>query len=301
MNYETFKKELVETLMKAQNNECTVMVSHTMKDDKAEDHLNIIPLSGSESYSLRMEDIYFQAMKSGMPINALADILLDSFRDIRKLNHMDTSRIFWRLENEAHCKEFLDSIPHIPFWDMQIVFYYSIPDENSTKSVRITNGIMQTNQLDANDLYNHACRNMKEQHPATLSRIEDVLLNLYPPCVSWTTDELKAELETQLKEAPKLLVLSCQDYDYGSCALLDRDILAEASSILGGDILIAPSSYNEFVIILCSEDATPDSVRELVNAVLQEADNIPLPTAKVFRYCSDSKKLQFYTEADYEM
>jgi len=181
---------------------------------------------------------------------------LESFMDWNKAK----MRVCMRMINRKLNKKLLEKVPHIPFLDLEIVFYYLMPDtlirkEQVKGSIIIHNSHMDRWGVTEKELYQHAFENTIHIRPPKLDRIEQLLGDL-------------VGMELGVKnESPKLWVLSNEDRSYGAACMLYTRILKDFADEHGKNVYILPSSVHELILLEANDNDDKNALRDMIREV----------------------------------
>lgn len=146
-----------------------------------------------------------------------------------------------RLVNGKLNQRKLSTHPHIPFLDLEIMFYLEIDRyEEATGNLAVSNDLFAKWGVNLEQMYQDALANMQQEIPATLQKMRDILKSIIPDGAIKETDILH----------PELYVLSNERGMYGAASILYPETLEGCAKTIGGDLIIIPSSVHEFIVYL---------------------------------------------------
>lgn len=173
--------------------------------------------------------------------------------------------VFPRLVNTKTNEAMLHNTPHREFLDMSIVYY--IEEYNNElgaiEGIRITNELMQSENLSEEELYHNSMKNMLEKEKSRLIPMIKVIMSI----------QFGIPLrETEISESDfsdgDFIMLSNERGINGSRRLLDTKALIKASEIAESDLYILPSSTQEVLIVSVNEiNASPSELKNMVREV----------------------------------
>ncbi|MBE5883067.1 MAG: hypothetical protein E7291_01390 [Lachnospiraceae bacterium] len=184
------------------------------------------------------------------------------FRDFEKVK----DRICYRLIDAGQNRELLEKIPHIPFLDLAICFYYAY-EGNALGSGSIL--IYHTHRLlwqtDVTELMSLAQTNTERLFPWECQSMESVLKEIMEQeqqegCVP------EEEERQQLHEEIPMHILSNRQRVYGAACILYHGVLKELAEKSGANLYILPSSVHE--VILLPDHHTEDT-QQLKNMIYE--------------------------------
>jgi hypothetical protein len=186
-------------------------------------------------------------------LNNVVDV--DFFTDYSNIEERIVMKLIHYKENE----EFLETLPHIRYLDLAIVFYCLLKSEilgNAT--ILIHQSHMNMWEKTKEDLYQMALRNTPKLLSVQIDNIETILQK-----------ELGEELEDMMEwdvQEPSLpmYVISNQEKINGAACILYQDVLKDFASVLKSDLYILPSSIHEVIVIPKKNDTDPYDLKQIV-------------------------------------
>lgn len=179
------------------------------------------------------------------------------FKDFEKVK----DRICYRLIHAKQNENLLEQIPHIPFLDLAICFYYSYVGETlGNGSILIYNThvamwntsvteLLQLAQYNTPRLFRWECNSMEM---AVQELKEETLLS--------------AEDMMHIAELP-MYIISNQQKIFGSACMLYPDLLFLLAEKMESDFYILPSSIHEIILLRDSGNENPEEIREMISEV----------------------------------
>lgn len=181
-------------------------------------------------------------------VDALVPALCRSIQDTpdaRKLNCLfdpDYVRrnVVLRVVNAEKNKNMLFNLPHYAWQDLAAYCYVVVEerDDGATAGMKVTHKLLAKLGMTASELYRAAYKNTREKG-FKLFRMAD----LNP-------------LFAMVGDGAPMLICSNEHVNRGANFVLYEENLKKASALLGGDIVIFPSSVNE---VICIPDVAGDA------------------------------------------
>ncbi|MCQ2536710.1 MAG: DUF5688 family protein [Lachnospiraceae bacterium] len=184
-------------------------------------------------------------------------------------------------------KEMLKDIPHKEMEDMAVVYRFDLGgDKDNRATVLVTNQLMNSMGITADQLHNDAMENAPNIRPAVIRGMTEVIAEM-----SGMTPEDLVEMGMALGGGEEMMyVASSADNISGAGVIAYEDFMNQAAERVGGDFFILPSSRHE--VLLVPDDGTK-SLKELeamvkdVNATqVSPEDKL---TDSVYHYDSKNK------------
>lgn len=199
--------------------------------------------------------------------------------------------VFPRLVNTKTNEVMLKNTPHRDFLDMSIVYYIEQYNDElgAIEGIRITNELMQSENLSEEELYHNSMKNMLEKEKSRLIPMIKVIMSI----------QFGIPLrETEISESDfsdgDFIMLSNERGINGSRRLLDTKALIKASEIAESDLYILPSSTQEVLIVSVNEiNASPSELKNMVREVnISEVSKEERLTDNVYIFRRDTRTIE---------
>lgn len=178
------------------------------------------------------------------------DIRNPTMEELRMLQR----QVFFCLVNYEKNEKMLQECPHLPFYDMAIVFRYLVhQDDTGIASAILKNEDMKRIGLDHQSLYNLAYANTRLFLKPQLVLLSKLLRDRY---------------EYEVPDIPEIYVLSSHNYMYGAGMILYPELLEQVAREYDGDFFIIPSSIHE--VLICTMQG--EEARQRLQEILQEVN-----------------------------
>lgn len=250
-------------------------------DDMYDNYNNVNDLDDTLKKAISMIENEINSIK-----NKLNDNIYNEIKDIK-------GNVLPRLVNTKRNQVMLKDIPHREFLDMSIIYYIEKYDLklDMVRSIRITNDLMQSENLSEEELYHNSMKNMLEKEKSLLTPMIKIIMNLKfgigmkPEGKVITKDDFSGG---------EFIVLS-NDYGInGSREMLNISTLKKASEIAESDLYILPSSIHEVLLISVNEiNASPSELKNMVSEVnLSEVSEEERLTDNVYIFRRDTSTIE---------
>ena len=199
--------------------------------------------------------------------------------------------VFPRLVNTKTNEVMLQNTPHRGFLDMSIVYYIEQYNDrlNCIESIRITNELMECENISEEELYHNSMKNMLEKEKSRLMPMIKVIMSIQFGMPL---------METEISESDFLggdfVMLSNERGINGSRRLLDTKALIKASEIAESDLYILPSSTQEVLIVSVNEiNASVSELKNMVSEVnMNEVSKEERLTDNVYIFKRDTNTIE---------
>lgn len=294
MTYEEFKNTLTIALKEELGTDGKISLGTDIIMGRSADTITVTILSSGKTFSSGTESLYTLSQKSGMDTRAVAALLLQSASDVMHNQEINPSNIVYRLVNAADNKEMLQTTPHIPFYDMAILFVCILHDNDRQRSfLFITKDLMEKQHFTLQQLCDLASQNTFRLFP---SHAEPLPLYMLRAAMRNDSATLEDYLDVAFaayagKDKPPMLHVCTPDYRYGAVAMLDTAFLDEMAQDFNSDLYLLPCSTEDFLILPLQGSDEKLPLQKFADEVLA-ADKTAVLTEYVFRYSRKSKKLE---------
>lgn len=221
---------------------------------------------------------------------------VEEFLDWNKVK----DRICYRLINRSLNEDMLKDVPHRPFLDLEIIYYYKLKSETvDTASILVRNRFLDEWKVTEQSLYEAAEKNSARLNPYEVVSMQKALWNM-------VFQESKAEAETvgdpewnelehearqmaELNSSDAMYVLSNSDKYFGASCLLYKELLKKIAQKLNDDLIILPSSVHELILLRASNCDNAATLKLMVEEVNQsQVKREERLSDSVYKYDQDS-------------
>lgn len=239
------------------------------------------------SPTLQLEEFY-QAFLDGVPVWEIAKNIFDWVRrdhntrpDIpTDFYHFEKFRekIIFRLVNTEKNRELLKKVPSVPVYEnLSLVFVIILQnDEDGVKTVRISNQLMRTWNVEADELYRIALENTPRLFPASFDNIAQVLRRMQM-CSAKDSGEVMDGIGEETSEEPPMYVLSNHARINGAAVIAYPGLLEDIANRLDTNLIILPSSIHEVIIM----PEMMESDFHVLNAMVREINQTELKEEEI--------------------
>lgn len=285
-NYQQFVEDVKKSLEERLGDSyCVSNITNIKNNNSKKIGITIKDSQSNISPTIYMESFY-SMFNNGDSLEEVVELIIQSYNQIKNEQQsfeksFDTSvltnfnlmrpKIVFKLINRDRNKEILDSIPHVPYMDLEITFYAFIEaSDNGTATIPITNQLMDKWRVGINSIINAAIENSTKILPPVCKPMNIVL----------------DELEDAEHQPSGMYVLSNIYNRHGASCILYDGMLKRIGEIFDENFYIIPSSVDEVILIPASDipDEMSEIVKEINETVLEDeeflSDNIYLYDTK---------------------
>lgn len=219
---------------------------------------------------------FWEAYEGGVTLTELVRRIIQIYREDTPTESVDMSffrefemvkdRICYRLIHGEANAELLKRIPHVPFLDLTICFYYAYESTVLGRgSILIHNSHMELWDTTTAELMRLAQENTPRLFPWECGSMEVVVRELMqePECQGQVSDEME---ELQLIDMP-MYILGNQQRTHGAACVLYPDLLTRLGEKLGANFYILPSSVHEVILLADSGKEDPQALKDMISEV----------------------------------
>lgn len=195
-----------------------------------------------------MEDILqtiYQIAENAL--KGIPDINMEKVTDYESIK----DRIFLELVSAQRNDDMLKNVPHVDMEDLSLIYRLDFGKDNygSCRSAVITDAMLKSFGVSAEQFHEDAIRNAEKSRPASLRTLAETLG--LPP-------------EMTPAGVPALYVATCGDTLFGAAVIGYKNFMDMAAERIGGDFYVLPSSLHE--VLLLKDDGRSD-IHELESMV----------------------------------
>lgn len=263
MDFENFKEQFTEDVEKAlyeRGIDATVTTNTVEKMNESYEALTITPEGSHVGVNLNM-DRFFEAYENGVPydevVNKATDVAEQGIKespavDIASLTNYDIMKEKLAMEVvsiEANA-DLLNKIPHQQIEDMAVIYRCVLTSgEEGMSSVVVTNAMLNTFGVTAEQLHADAMENAPEIKPAVIKGMTEVMQEMMGNDF--------ASIGFDINPADEVMyVATVPDKVHGAGVIAYQDFMDQAAERLGGDFFVLPSSIHE--VLLVRDDGQSD-------------------------------------------
>lgn len=292
MNYETFKKQVLEQFPNYLSNnlkDYEIRIYPVKKVNTILDGILLVAPNqgnlsiGSIIYINDMYEDYSKGYNFQDIMKRYSEILGNYNQDVpAMIKNLDKSdketKIVMMLVNTEQNKEMLKEVPHREILDLSIVYRYVVSIDEGVSSAVINNSFMKNLNMTEEQLYKMAVINTKR---------------LFQPMVTPLSKLLN---EKQVLEKPVWYAITNKDFYYGATSILYDDILNNLAEMVKSDLYILPSSIQE-VIAVPVQGENLDELRNLVESANRDCVKLEeILSNQVYYYSRNLRKLSIAEE-----
>lgn len=249
MLYEEFIADVRKALYERMDN-VTVMEEEMLKNNGLH-YPTLLVKENDDKVGVNFypEALFLQYSRNEITLSEVVDQIIDSYKtkkldfkiDTEAINNYDLMKCYikGRLINTKKNPELLATLPHREFLDLSIIYTIELRPtiEHEIGYIKISNALMEAWSVDEETLYQQMMENMRILKDGTIKSMATVM------------EELVCLEPMLLPSVFPLYVVSNHTKIFGAIEILNKEVLEKASTMLGGDFYIIPSSLHECLLI----------------------------------------------------
>lgn len=220
---------------------------------------------------------FWEAYESGTPLAQIVAKLIKIYReDMPKVNvnmeffrHFErvADRICYRLVRQEGNEQLLQDIPHIPFLDLAVCFFYAYSgDDLGEGAIVIHNSHVELWETNIRKLMELAGKNTPVLFPFDCRPMEQILREMimedtYPEEIP------DAEEQESFFEYNPMWVLSNRQRIQGAACILYPNLLKQLAERQKSNLYILPSSIHEVILLPDKGMESPMKLKEMISEV----------------------------------
>lgn len=266
MEHSEFIEELEISLQDQMKGGTAFSIRAQTMQKNGEEHKEILYCRAGETWGLPLptEEAYDDFLE-GIPIEKIAQKMVKLMK-----RYTEVVPRKWRTElallpeniipvlipsegNEA----LLGTIPHIPFYDLQITFKFRVIDENGCDTVNVTNEYIREQGWTEKELLDLSLNNEIFKESALFARMSEKAEEM---AVLAKADELE-----QLKDFREhALLLTNIYFDFGAASVLNQELMCRIADKFGENMYIIPADI-EACMLVSESDLAEKDVQEILD------------------------------------
>lgn len=271
MTYETFRKEILQGLQRREISNVNLSLTKQLKSNGQVKHGVVFNNPASNTSPTIYLDEYYEFYQATKDIDTVIDLLAELYRslpaiqvDEKTLLDYSTakSRIIMKLVNTEKNRTFLETVPHIPFQDLSIVYYYLIgKSDGMLLNMPVDDKLLKAWGVDTLELHRQAVANYNRLLPIKFASLDQLLLD---------NGSLKAEYYAALSDNDRsnTLYLLSNEYLTGGAVLMTcKNLMDEIADFFGENFYIIPSSVHEVLLFPISRAPSKEELDRTIQEV----------------------------------
>lgn len=270
MEINEFLNCLAEEIKKLIPNDSELRINTVQKNNGVLFHgISILTKDVNIAPTIYLDSLYRKYQEKGTDFETMAREFLDFYESTKFKKGIDASfflnfenvkeRIVFKLINSKLNQSLLRKIPHKPFMDLEMVFYYIWDQkelENAT--VLIHNSHCEMWNVKPDELIKLAKRNTERLLPCETIKMEKIVVDMMK-----VPEDYFSEQGIDMK----MYVMTNSTRSYGAATLLYDHAICEFAYTYGKNIFIIPSSVHELILIPDDGQIQADMLNEMVREV----------------------------------
>lgn len=279
MNKKVFMEDLCRLIQERLGEKYRVKIQEVNKNNNVKFQGLLILTEESNVTPTIYLDSFYEAYLEGTSLESIIEVILQIYREDMPGRHVDMAffknfeqvkdRICYKLINVRYNEALLEQIPHVPFLDLAICFYYAYQGEElGDGSILIYNSHMKMWHTSTADLMKLAEKNTPEFFPWELCSMEEVIHGIMKEQTAETGEGLldEAEEEQFLTDMP-MKVLSNVKKLQGAACILYPELLGQIADEIGKNLYILPSSIHEVILLPDNGKSNGGELQALIREV----------------------------------
>lgn len=249
------------------------------------------------SPTIYIDDLY-RADITPQEIKKISDRLYDEFQAAEFENNLDLSgfaefkrareKLSFKLISMEKNKELLKEIPYKKFYNLAIVFYYTVqePPFYGKAAILVYNNHLRQWGISVEELLEIALENTPVLFPGEIENMENVMKKMLSDGLigelarmkggeterelfgeEWMDEMLGQMSEGFPEDKIPMYVLTNRQKLYGAACMLYPGVLKDFSEKIGEDIYVLPSSVHEVILVPAGAGADKEALREIVTDI----------------------------------
>lgn len=219
---------------------------------------------------------FWEAYEGGVTLAEVVRRMIQIYREDTPKENIDMSffkefdkvkdKICYRLINGGQNRSLLEKIPHIPFLDLAICFFYSYESEElGNGTILIYNSHVEMWETTVTELMRLAQSNTPRLFPWECKSMEAAIRELMGS--RGYEDMILGEEERKFFKEVPMYIVSNRQKNQGAVCILYPDLLAVIADSKGTNFYILPSSVHEVILLTDNGNENPQQLRSMIAEV----------------------------------
>lgn len=294
MEYSEFIEELEISLQDQMKGETAFSFRAQTMQKNGEEHKEILYCRAGDTWGLPLptEEAYDDFLE-GTPLEKIAKKMVKLMK-----RYTEVVPRKWKIEpallpeniipvlipsegNEA----LLETIPHIPFYDLQIIFRFRVPCGDGCETVNVTNEYIREQGWTEQELLDLSLNNEIFKESALFAHMSE---NAQEMAALTKADNLE-----QLKDfRERALLLTNIYFDFGAASVLNQELMCRIADMFGENMYIIPADI-EACMLVAESDLAEKDVQEILDCFNRFS---PAPEKKlsdhIYYFDRDKREIQ---------
>lgn len=298
MNFEEFKKQLMQDIPEQISSDVKIFVEENEVNKlQNESYQGIVVRKEGDAIgvTLNVSAMYDHMDFNDVPYEEMLSNAVDTVQrgfeqapdiDVANLSNYEAmkEKLVIQVVPTKGNEEMLMNIPHHEMEDMSVVYRLSMgSDENGRATALVTNNLLDSFGITANQLRQDALIYAPINEPAVIQNMADVLKEMMGP-----------EMADMIPEdSMPMYVASVPDRIQGAGILAYPEFMEQAQETMGGSFYVLPSSVHECILLPDNGEMN----RAELEAMVQEVNETQVEPSerlsdKVYHYDSEAKAFE---------
>ena len=275
MTYETFREKVLQGLQGRELGNVSLRLTKQMKSNGQIKYGIVFKNPAANTSPTIYLEEYYEFYQATKELDTVIDLVADLYQslpaiqvDEKKLLDYSAakSRIIMKLVNTEKNRAFLETVPHIPFQDLSIVYFYFMGNAgNRVMDMPVNDDLIRRWGVDTLTLHQQAMANYNRLLPIKFGSLNQILLE---------RGLLDKEDSAALSENGWRDALYCltNEFSTGGAVLMTcKNLMDKIADFLGEDFYILPSSTHEVLLLPESKAPSKEELDQRIQEVNREA------------------------------
>ena len=247
--------------------------------------ITITPKDGNMGMNLNVDALY-KLMEEGASYQSVVSRALSQatsyLEDVHSFDvngitdyEKSQSKLFVEVVGAERNADMLSKVPHKQIEDMAMIYRIQVEHkEDGLASILVTDELMKTMGVSAEQLHEDAMKNSVAMRPAKVQKMAEIIADM--------TD---MPIEMVESSAPPIYVISNEEKMKGAASIFYPDLMDTLGKQIGSDFYVLPSSLHEVLVLPDNGDMTAEELKEMVSSINGDVvDPTDVLTDQVYHY-----------------
>lgn len=273
MTYDEFKTAVCKKISTMLPSDTSIQLQKIYKNNGLELDGLIISRSKCNISPTIFLNYYYEKQSLFPNLDAVCQDILRTYAHNRASESIDVSfftdyesvrhHLAFRIINYEKNKELLQTVPHVRYLDLAIVFYCLLKvQESGNATILIHSRHMELWNVSTDDLYNQTCKTTPHLLPYDFRNMSSVLFETFSKNGKQDISALPDGGDFW-----PMYVLSNTDKLYGASCMLYPCLLNKIAGKLDADLFLLPSSIHEIIILPAQNRGQSAQLSQMVSDI----------------------------------
>ncbi len=275
MTYETFMREVLQGLQRRETGNASLSLTKSLKSNGQMRYGIVFNSPATNTSPTIYLEEYYEFYQMTKDLDTVIDMIAKLYQSLPAIQVSEQelhdfsaakSKIVMKLVNTEKNRVFLETVPHIPFHDLSIVYSYFMGKAgNRFIDMPVNDNLIRRWGVDTLTLHQQAVANYNRLLPIKFGNLNQFLLE------RGLLDKKDYAALSDDGQSDALYCLTNEFLTGGAVLMTCKNLLDKIADFFGDDFYILPSSIHEVLLFPKSKAPSKERLDQIVQEINQEA------------------------------